>query len=1098
MKRTLARFASALLLAAAAHAAPPANDNFANAQVLTGKSGHLVLDISDATVEFDEFSNGDATVWFRVSIPAGKTVVLDTFGSDFDTALEAGPGTSVANFSGYYQSEDAQDTLQSRLLVRSFQDSGSEIHHVRARGNGAATGSLHLNYLIFDGPIFELSGSASFVTREGSVAEVGVFRDGKAKVAASVQVMLADLSATAGADYLGLPVTLNFASGETFKTAHVPIYEDGDNEGPENVRVVLVNTSANAIVGYNDRGEILIDDLADDPANDLFADAEVLNGLDSSTTGDTTGAGTETGEYPANVGLNGYSSYSRTVWYCWTPGASGLASLRITGRAAAGQEFAIGVGTGLALETLTSAITGAQTYDGDADEQQLLLDVTAGETYWIMVTAAESDGGPFTLKYKLLEAGALEVVPNQTFREDSGTVTVTVRRVGGDDGIVTVKYETTAPGGFSPEADPASDYTAVTNTLTFGDGVTEQTFTIALTADSDVEGTENIPIRLSAATGGAVVLFAERNIYIDEEEDGPANDLFANAETITGAEGDVAGDNTGAGAEVDEPAGLKESVWYSWTVPATGFADIFGGAHLSVWRGGTLAALTEVASGDYGTSPFAVTAGETLHVAVSTIVSAEYDYTAAPYSIEWELSTGNLIRFSSDTYTVNETAGFATIRIERDGPTAKAASVFLETSTPYYFFAPGNATAGADFKDTRIKVSIPAGKSFKDVQIPIYRDNETEGTESLRLDLDDASDGSTTDDRGSARLDIIDDADYAPQKAAFFGLLQPITGPDLLQSGYLTATTDAKGNITGKLLLGGKAYSFKGTVSAAGTIHILIPRKGTPPPTPLTLDLQLGDGFTTLAGTLLVDGTTLEVSAHRATFTKKNPAVLAGRFTAVLEGDGTIGAPDAPGYAIIGITPATGAVKIAGALADGTKFTWGTYLAADGTIPVSVLLYKLKGILQGDLTLGDYIPTQDGGGNLHWVHPVQTKGQFLTAFEADLSVHISAYAYTKNVRALPLPDPGDATIDISDTAATVLLSKAIRIDNKSAVAVVAPPTNLEKVTVKIATATGLLSGSFKHTDGKTIPCTGVVFQRTARGTGFFLGATVNGTVEIAE
>ena len=346
----------------------------------------------------------------------------------------------------------------------------------------------------------------------------------------------------------------------------------------------------------------------------------------------------------------------------------------------------------------------------------------------------------------------------------------------------------------------------------------------------------------------------------------------------------------------------------------------------------------------------------------------------------------------------------------------------------------------------------------------------------------------------SGRLIILNSPAYTPRKAAFTGLISSPTGA-LGESGSFTANTDAKSMLTGKLFLGGKFYGFKGSIAADGSVLISIPRRGKPAPAPLTLTLQLGADFDTLAGTLIVDGTTLGVSAHPSVFTRANPAILAGRYSAILESGGNSSAPDAPGFALLSIAPATGAVKIAGALADGTKFTCGTFLAPDGTIPVSILLYKSTGILHGELRLGDYTPEQDGSGSLRWVHPLQAKGQFSSTFATDLPVRISAYTYTAGVSALPLPDPGDGFIDLTGD---VSLNKHIGISDKSAITVITPSTNAEKVTVKIATATGLLTGSFRHTDGKVVPFSGVLYQRTVEGHGFFLGPTVNGSVRIAE
>ena len=1086
MKLPLLLLSLCMAITATAHVSPPANDDFANAKVLTGKSGHLVLDTTEATEEPDEFPFfplGSKTVWFRVTIPAGQTLIVDTFGSDFNTYLEAGAATSLTDFSGYYGNDDAEGTVQSRLTVFPASSTIPEILYLRAMGPTGEAGTLHFNYRLLDTAVFNLSYGGS-VAREGVVAEIGIERSGNLKVAASVQVALQDDTATGGQDYLGLPVTVYFAKGEVFKSARVPIYSDGVQEGPERVTIDLANPTANAVLGDSSTTQTLrIDDADDDPANDSFANAEVLDGLEGSVIGDTTGAGTEPGEVRNDDGFYTYRG-DQTVWYCWTPAASGLAVVELSG-------FYVGHRLTAAKGDTLPGLTSARSSVGFSYPSRVLIDAIAGETYWISVSMPLEYDAAFILEYKLHPGGGIEVVSDQTFREDAGTATVTVRRTGGAEGSVTVDYETRPLTG-EKGADPATDFTATSGTLTFADGVTERTFTIALSPDTVAEGTETIRVRLSNVTGGTFLLSGEGDIYIDEEEDDPANDLFSNATVLTGAEGSIAGDNTGAGSEAADPRDGRESVWYSWVAPASGFARFRAGydAYIQVRTGTSIVDSVVLPLAPYEPGYFPVTAGQTVHIAVYTVPG----YAAAsPFTLQWQLTTGSLFHFTTGTYTAAEESGHATIRIERDGSAAKAASVQFVSQS---YYTDSYATPSIDYKDTSLKVSFAPGQTSKDIRIPIYPDTGIEGDEFIIIELTDPSTGSALGE-AFAYLAILDYTAPLTRKATFTGLVSSPTGA-LGGSGYFTATTDAKGMVSGKLLLGGKAFSFKGPVAADGTAHILIPRRGKPLPTPMVLDLQLGEDFEPLAGTLTVDGIVLDVGANRAAFSKADPAILAGRYTAVLESGGNSSAPDAPGFALITVTPATGAVKMTGALADGTKFTWGTFLAPDGTIPVSILLYKSTGILHGELQLGDYTPEQDGGGSLHWVHPLQTKGQFSSAFDSDLAVRISAYDFTKGTRVLSLPDPGDADLDLSDTAGGVLLFKNIRIDDKNVVAVIAPSTNAEKIAVKIAPATGLLSGSFRHTDGKVVPFSGVLYQRTVEGHGFFLGPTVNGSVRIAE
>ncbi len=78
------------------------------------------------------------------------------------------------------------------------------------------------------------------------------------------------------------------------------------------------------------------------------------------------------------------------------------------------------------------------------------------------------------------------------------TATITVTRTGGSDGTVTVAYTTqhdTAVAG--------ADYTTASGTLTFGPGVTSQTFTVATLVDPGVSGHVSLDVVLGGTTGGA-------------------------------------------------------------------------------------------------------------------------------------------------------------------------------------------------------------------------------------------------------------------------------------------------------------------------------------------------------------------------------------------------------------------------------------------------------------------------------------------------------------------------------------------------------------------------------------------------------------------
>lgn len=83
--------------------------------------------------------------------------------------------------------------------------------------------------------------------------------------------------------------------------------------------------------------------------------------------------------------------------------------------------------------------------------------------------------------------------------DESGTVaTITVTRTGGSSGTATVSVATSDGTATSP-----ADFADSDQVLTFGPGVTTQSFTIAIVNDGSVEGDETVNLALSNATGGA-------------------------------------------------------------------------------------------------------------------------------------------------------------------------------------------------------------------------------------------------------------------------------------------------------------------------------------------------------------------------------------------------------------------------------------------------------------------------------------------------------------------------------------------------------------------------------------------------------------------
>ncbi|EMI24260.1 DUF4347 domain-containing protein [Rhodopirellula europaea] len=119
---------------------------------------------------------------------------------------------------------------------------------------------------------------------------------------------------------------------------------------------------------------------------------------------------------------------------------------------------------------------------------------------------------------------------NVTVDEDAGTALVQVIRSGGSDGIATVDYDT-----FAGTATEGVDYTRQTGTLTFADGVTEQTIAVPILDDALLENNETFNITIDNVQGGANLLVPRTATVsiVDNEVSLPDYSNFADISGLT-------------------------------------------------------------------------------------------------------------------------------------------------------------------------------------------------------------------------------------------------------------------------------------------------------------------------------------------------------------------------------------------------------------------------------------------------------------------------------------------------------------------------------------------------------------------------------------
>ncbi|MCW5550740.1 MAG: S8 family serine peptidase [Verrucomicrobiae bacterium] len=130
----------------------PSNDNWVNAIGLPSPPTTTTGNNVGATTEPNEqeLTIAGATVWWYIQAPAGGTMTIDTFGSDFDTMLHIYTGfeNGFANLIPVANNDDAGGGLQSQVT---FSVNAGQYYEIRAAGYFGAQGNIQLNVGPVDG-----------------------------------------------------------------------------------------------------------------------------------------------------------------------------------------------------------------------------------------------------------------------------------------------------------------------------------------------------------------------------------------------------------------------------------------------------------------------------------------------------------------------------------------------------------------------------------------------------------------------------------------------------------------------------------------------------------------------------------------------------------------------------------------------------------------------------------------------------------------------------------------------------------------------------------------------------------------------------------
>ena len=238
------------------------------------------------------------------------------------------------------------------------------------------------------------------------------------------------------------------------------------------------------------------------PANDAFADAQALQGASGTVTGSNVGATKEPGE-PAQAGNAGGAS----VWYSWTPAASGSATIDTAGSSF---DTTLGVYTGTSVGALT--LRDANDDVSGTTTSRVTLTVSAGTTYRISVDGYNAARGAITLHWALTAAAGAPAndafAAAQALPAPSGTVTGSnvgaTKEPGepaqaGDAGGASVWYSWTPATSGSATIDTAGS--SFDTTLGVYTGTSVGALTLRAANDDVASGTTTSRVTLTVSAG---------------------------------------------------------------------------------------------------------------------------------------------------------------------------------------------------------------------------------------------------------------------------------------------------------------------------------------------------------------------------------------------------------------------------------------------------------------------------------------------------------------------------------------------------------------------------------------------------------------------
>lgn len=544
-------------------------------------------------------------------------------------------------------------------------------------------------------------------------------------------------TALPGINYTPVSNTIAFAAGQSSTIWPVPVFHDPSPSGNKTVSMILTNPIGAVLVSPS-QATLNIIDVETAPGQFVFA---------------------ATNYYVAeNAG-------SAVVTILRTNGHSGIVQVNFAttnGSALAGTDYVSTNGIltfadGVTVAAFTVPIIDNNVVQNPRSLGVILSNPQGGATIGPVTTA------PVTILDN--DVGISLSSPTYSVNEGNGTVTISVLRLNGSNGVVSVNYSTTNSPATNGLATAGVDYLPTSGVLSFANGESLKTFTVPILDNSIIDGDRTFGITLSnvqpSSAAQLVTKFATVTILDNDVGFFFTNSVLSVSEssnllvTVVRTNGSPTGTNSVAYSTSDGTA----TAGFDYTA-ASGVLTFANGETVKTFVVPILEDTLVEGNETFNVSLANPTGGQLLAPSNTVVTIVDDD---------------SGFKFSSPSYSVNEGGVSLTINVLRTGILTNTVSVDYQTVD---VAGPNAAIGGVDYTPVSGTFVFTNGETSHSFTVFVIDDTIIEGDEVFHVTLSNPTGQASLLTPSDAQVTIVDNDGslILPAGAAVLSESGPVNG----------------------------------------------------------------------------------------------------------------------------------------------------------------------------------------------------------------------------------------------------------------------------------------------------------------------------------